>query len=327
MKKLFAIMLALMLVLTMGSALAEEQTDMTSVTVTKKYVLVGAGSSPAETFTLEQVGDGRVVEGEATSAPALGTITGASFDAGAATTDGATANITITLPAYERVGIYEYTLQEVAGSKAGVKYYGGTIKLVVTVISDTNRNIRVAAVHTESEGGVKSDTFTNTYSAGSLSISKEVTGNLGDKSKYFAFEVTLTGEEGKTYAEPFKVDGGSNESNPDSIAIGTSETFYLKDGETITIANLPYGVSYTVVETLDDAYDTYINGSETASADGKAEGKVEAEETTVAYRNDNNNGEIDTGITTDNLPYIVLMGIVVLAGVAMIAKRRMAHND
>lgn len=335
MKKLFAIMLALMLVLTMGSALAQEEptySDASTVTVTKKYVLVGAGSSPAETFTLEQVGDGSVVEGEATSAPDLGTITGASFDAGAATTAGAEAGITINLPEYDHVGIYEYTLQEVAGTNAGVAYYGETIKLVVTVINDTDGNIRVAAVHTESEGGEKSDTFINTYSAGKLEIKKNVKGNLGDTNKYFKFTVTLRGEEGKTYASSYAVSGGSwtegtadMPANPTSVVVKPGEdteyTFYLKHEDTITIANLPYGVTYTVVE-ADYTADGYETTGEVESPTA-----INSAATTVTVTNTNDNADIDTGITTDNLPYIVLMGIVVLAGVAMIAKRRMAHND
>lgn len=320
MKKLFAIMLALMLVLTMGSALAEEYEDQQTVTVTKRYQLIGDGSSPEETFTLVQVGS-RVVEGEAETAPELGTITGAHFAAGAATTAGAEAGITINLPRYDHVGIYEYTLQEVAGMNAGVAYYGQNIKLVVTVINDTDGNIRVAAVHTESEGGEKSDTFTNTYSAGELNITKNVEGNLGDTDKYFEFTVTLTGESDKTYAVNFAVSGGSYESNPTTIALNEPTKFYLSDGDTITIENLPYGVTYTVEE-ADYTADGYTTEGEISTPE-----KIDSAAETVTVTNTNNNADIDTGITTDNLPYIVLMGIVVLAGVAMIAKRRMAHND
>ncbi len=67
-------------------AFAAEQLpeDKASVDIGKTYRLVGDGSSPAEIFTLEQVGDGVVKDGEATFAPALGTITGAEFEAGAA---------------------------------------------------------------------------------------------------------------------------------------------------------------------------------------------------------------------------------------------------
>ena len=205
MKKFVAILLTLMLVLGIGAAVADEgpatpTTDLTdheTVKIKKVYKLEGAGTSPVETFTLKQVGDGTVTNGEATSAPALGTITGAAFAAGAATANGATGEITVALPEYTSVGVYEYTLQEVAGTTAGVAYYGKTIKLVVTVVNGTDGNIRVAAVHTESEDEVKSDKFENTYSAGTLTVKKTVTGNLGDKKKEFDFTVTFAAPEGK----------------------------------------------------------------------------------------------------------------------------------
>ncbi len=315
MKKFIAILLALMLLGLSAASLAEGNTDMTSVTVTKVYKLVGAGSSPAETFTLEQVGAGRVTSGEATEAPALGTITGAAFEAGAATEDGAKGEITIALPTYTNVGVYEYTLQEVAGKTAGVAYYGEQIRLVVTVINDETGNLRVAAVHTESVGGEKSDTFANTYSAGTLNVTKTVTGNLGDKSQFFEFKVTLTGEEGKTYANSYTVSGGSREGNPSSIKIGEETTFYLKHGETLSIANLPYGVSYTVTETAAKGYTTTKEGDS---------GSINAAAQTAAFTNDRTT-TVDTGITTDSLPYVLLLGIVVLAGAVLFVKRR-ANN-
>lgn len=124
---------------------------MTSITIRKDYKLIGAGSSPAETFTLEQSG-GRVIDGDAQFAPALGAITGAGFEEGAAADPAASGTITVTLPQYDSVGIYEYTLIEKAGTTAGVAYYGNAIKLVVTVINGDDGKLRVAAVHTESEG-------------------------------------------------------------------------------------------------------------------------------------------------------------------------------
>ena len=60
MKKFIAILLTLMLLCLSAGALAQGDTDvpaaptytdMTSVTVTKVYKLVGEGTSPAETFT------------------------------------------------------------------------------------------------------------------------------------------------------------------------------------------------------------------------------------------------------------------------------------
>lgn len=335
MKKFVAILLTLMLVLGIGAAVADEApatptTDLTdhgTVTIKKVYKLVGAGTSPAETFTLEQVGVGRVTDGDATSAPALGTITGAAFNEGAATADGTTiGNITVALPEYTNVGVYEYTLQEVAGNTAGVAYYGKTIKLVVTVVNGTVGNIRVAAVHTEDEGGTKSSEFINTYRAGTLKVSKTVAGNLGDKNKYFEFKVTLTGENGKTYGASYAVTGGSKDDNPKSIVIGQETTFMLKHGDTLSIANLPYGVTYTVteVDAKENEKGVLMNGDYEVTKTGDS-GTIGTASQTAAFTN-TKTGSIDTGVTTENLPYVLLIGFVVLAGAALLIKRK-AHNN
>lgn len=321
MKKFVAILLTLMLVLGMTAAVAEATpTNMEKATIKKMYKLTNAGTtSPEETFTLEQIGNGKVTDGDAASAPHLGTITGAAFAAGAATVDGLTGDITVALPEYDTVGVYEYILREVAGSTAGVEYYTGDIKLVVTVVNGDNGKLRVAAVHTEGKGETKNDTFTNTYSAGTLSVSKTVTGNLGDKDKYFEFKVTLTGEADKTYGASYEVTGSSNTSNPATIKIGEETTFQLKHGDTINIANLPYGVGYTVTEATAEGYTT------TKSGDTGVIGENDEAVKTAAFTNDKG-GTIDTGVTTENLPYVILMGLVVLAGAALLLKRK-AHNN
>lgn len=338
MKKLFAMLLALVMCLALcvpAFATEPEQptepeepantieiggktyTDATTVTIKKSYKLIGAGTSPVETFTLEQVGDGVVTESDETTAPKLGTITGATFAAGDASATGKVGEITIQLPPYEKVGVYTYTLKEVAGTTAGVTYYGNNIRLVVTVANGTNGTLRIAAVHTETEEGEdKSDTFQNTYSAGTLNISKTVTGNLGDKTKYFEFKVTLTGETGKTYGATYAVSGGSNSANPSSIVIGTETTFLLKHGETISIANLPYGVSYTVTETAADGYTTTKTGDT---------GSIAAAEQTAAFTN-TRGATIDTGVMLDSMPYVLALVIVAGGAAVMFVRKRRVED-
>lgn len=320
MKKLLSIGLAAMLAFGLATtSFAEEARDVTTptdgiVTIHKVYKLENAGTkSPAETFTLEQVDKGVVKDGEAKTAPDLGTITGAKFDDGAATISGTTGDITVALPEYTNVGVYEYTLKEVAGTTAGVTYYDKGIKLVVTVVNDNNGKLRIAAVHTESTGEAKSDNFPNTYKAGELDVSKTVTGNLGDKNKYFEFKVTLTGENGKTYRDSYAVTGGSNTANPSTIKIGEETTFLLKHGDTITIANLPYGVTYTVTETAAEGYTTEKTG---------ADGTISAADQIAAFTN-TKDGSIDTGVVLNNMPYILVLAVLA-AGVAVfiIRKRR-----
>ena len=150
-KKFFAGVVAAAMMLTMGATAAfaagntndstivigdKTYSDAQTVTIKKTYKLVGAGKNASETFTLEQVGNGTVKDGDKTyTVPALGTITGATFAENTATTNGATGNITIALPAYTKAGVYEYTLKEVATSAtAGVSYYSKNIKLVVSVV-------------------------------------------------------------------------------------------------------------------------------------------------------------------------------------------------
>lgn len=304
---------------TTGSSTTATYTDQSTVTIKKAYKLTNDGTtSPEETFTLEQVGKGRVTNGDATAVvPDLGAITGAKFKEGAATVSGATGDITVALPNYDKVGVYEYTLKEVAGTTAGVDYYPDDIKLVVTVVNDDNGKLRIAAVHTESTGEAKSDKFPNTYKAGELDVSKTVTGNLGDKNKYFEFKVTLTGEEGKTYADSYAVSGANNAGNPTSVEVKAGEkkeyTFKLKHGDTIRIKNLPYNVTYTVTETAAEGYTTTKDGDT---------GSISAADQTAAFTN-TKDGSIDTGVVLNNMPYILVLAVLA-AGVAVfiIRKRR-----
>ena len=323
-KKVLATVLALTMMLCMSvtvfAAGKTTDSDQNTVTITKKYKATNEGTtSPAETFTVEQIGNGVVKDGEAASAPALGTIIGADFEAGDASTDGTKGTITITLPEYTKVGVYEYTLREVSGTTAGVTYYGSDIKLVVTVIQDTSGKLRVATVHTEEEGNVKSDTFENTYSAGTLSVTKTVTGNLGDQEKKFNFAVTFTKPEGKNVDSTIAatVAGQSVNFNPTWEDGTYTYEFQLAHDETASFSNIPYGVSYEVVETEAEGYTTTKTGDR---------GDISSASVTAAFENDKS-GTVDTGINLDNIPYILVFAVVVVAAFAVFAARRRRFQD
>lgn len=360
-KKLIALALVLCMVFCLSVAVFADETTTPQYTdngdeviIKKTYRLIGEGTSPEETFKLEQTG-ARQLDGDTMDVPNLiGKMEGpegnqvlvvgeVKFEAGDASTNGLTREIKIKIPAAEdfNVGKYEYTLSEIAGSNAGVTYYGKDIKLFITVVEE-NGHKRIAAVHTEDalpDGSYKDtskvdddnkptskkDTFENTYSAGKLNITKTVKGNLGDKDKYFKFTVTLTGEENKNTPATLDVSKTSYESNETSIKVGTAKDFYLKDGETLTISNLPKGMSYEVEEAdytgASEGYTTTVNEQEGR----KLTGTMGTENVTAAFVN-LKDGTIDTGVYMDSLPYILALAFAFGGAVVLFTRKRRVED-
>ena len=305
------------------AASGETHADMDSVVIKKNYELANEGTfSPAETFSFDIEADNVTdasddITPENMPMPTIGTVSYLRGEAGSTTK---TKEIKIDLPKYNSVGVYTYIIHEVAGHSAGVTYYGDAILLRVTVIEQDGK-LRIAAVHTEdpeSTGEGKKDDFDNRYSAGELEVHKDVEGIMGNKDKYFEFTVQLTGEEGKTYQDSYAITGGSYDANPASIEIRPGETteatFYLKDGDTIHIENLPYGVEYKVSETPVADYVTTETGTE-----GEVDEAVEQ-----ANFTNTKGGTVDAGVVLDSAPY--LFTLTGAAGVGLLLTLRRRHQ-
>ena len=323
-KRLFACLLALTMMLGLSAtAFATEtaekvQTPANGGTVTfeKEYKLVGEGISPAETFEFNIAKAGVENGGGDAEKQDMPTVGTAAYAQNGATTAGNKKEVTVALPTYTSVGVYSYIITEKTGTTAGVAYDSKSVTMKVTAV-DNNGTIEIAAVSFTKAGKKLADNeaaFNNTYTANKLSISKTVAGNLGDKSKYFDFTVTLTGKEGEEYSLPATITGGSDKSGKkENVAISGTTTFKLKHGDTITIENLPAGVSYKVEEATPSDY--------TMNATGQ-EGTMDAEAKTAAFTN-TKTGDIDTGVYLDNLPYIlVFAGVLAIAAVFIVRRRR-----
>ena len=219
--------------------------DESSITIKKIYKVVNSGTTaPAETFELEIKNNGKpfeVTDSTATTetAPALNTEQKieAAFSSGSTVTDNTNSvNFTVSLPTYTQVGVYKYKLAEKDGGTAGTTYQTRDITLVVTVIEQDGK-VRVASVHIEEPNGAKSGDVTNTFSAGSLAVKKNVTGALGDRNYEFKVDVTFTAPEGDTVKNniTYVEDGATKTIAPSDWTNGTaSVTIQLKDAETIT---------------------------------------------------------------------------------------------
>lgn len=340
-KKLTAGALALSMMFAMATpafALTSPEiqcSDMTSVTFTKTYEATNTNTtSPEEEFKFDIVGVDvtDAAEGVTIGTYGMPTVGTAHYIAGEAGSADKAKKITVALPTYGSVGIYTYKITEKAQGTAGVTYWGKDIILKVTVIEQGGK-IRVAAVHTEdakadgtydtSKGGTstKNDNFPNTYSAGSLAVTKKVTGNLGDKDKKFEVTVTFKAPEGKTVKEAIKYseDGKDKTIATSAWKNGEAEVkINLADSNTVTFMNIPYDVTYTVVEKDYKTTDGYDAADYNFSDIDK---KIDSANDTVTITN-NKGGTVDTGVILDNAPYILMLAVVAGAAMTLVIKKR-----
>lgn len=347
MKKIISLLLTLIMVFSLATvAFAEEEppatpkyTDASTITFTKSYEAVGEGAvSPKETFEFENIAFVSATETgveytEDWATANLPTISTVDYAEGAAGSENKTGTFTVTLPTnYPSVGIYTYSFNEKDKNVEGVTYNTTTMRLVVTVVEENGLK-RVAAVHCEpvaAEGEAqvpKTNTFDNTYSAGKLSVKKLVTGNLGDKTKEFTIKVSFTASVGDTVMSDITYTD-TDDNVPKTIEAGTNGwttkdvEITLNHDETITFANIPAGVTYTVVETdLANKANTGATDTYTATYSGE-NGTIVAGVTSNAVVTNTKDTDVDTGISLDSAPYFLMLAVAVFGMVALVSKKR-----
>lgn len=316
----------------LGAAAPALAEDAQNATVNVTYTQEGEGTRPSETLTYTS--DNKSVEGSSkysgTDFPKL-TVTGTTVDS---TKNG---TVTINLPTYETVGIYKYELTPsyTVSNDAGVSYDNQHLYVTVTVKQTDNGLERAVAVHRGSADGGKTGDIALKYSTGKLTVTKKITGNLGDKQKKFDFKVELTGPDGK------KINGTYHYTVPGSTVAktitftngkATVTDVSLANDESIVITDLPAGVSYDVSELNGDAVAEDGTGK---AADGytlKSVEKSDSTETIAAndadtetYTNDKSETNIDTGVLLNNAPYIAIIGGAAVVAIYVVNKRR--HSD
>lgn len=360
-KRILAFMMAAAMVF--GSATAvmaadegqSSAVDTMTVTIKKNYQVNGAegAKSPAETFRFEDAtlafvagtkyNDPNAVDAEESVDDSMDipakvktiTVKGPSYSEGENGEKDITA--VITAAKYDSVGRYIYTFQETAGNTAGVTYDSGKYRLYVTVINgNTAGTYKIGAAYVKKQGETdKVKEIVNTYQAGKLQITKEVTGNVGDKNKVFDVNVTLTVAGGKTVNAPVSIVANDGTAQ-DKAEISTTDwsgnqatvTVKVKNGTTVELKNLPVGVSYTVEEATYNDYTTSYTQNGTRLTGTPADTAVRATATDTVVIKNHKDTTVDTGVIISNLPYILILAAVA-AGLVLFAagKKRRADED
>lgn len=191
----------------------------------------------------------------------------------------------------------------------------------------TNQDCTEGSKFDFDEDTIKEDTtFYAKYvpASANLTVSKTVTGKLGDTNKAFTFTIT-------------KADGTAANITDTNIEISEADRakvewkgngqFTLKDGASIIFKNLPSG-QYKVVEDnySGEKYETsYVVDSGTPENRREASVTIGTDAKTIVFTN-NCTLQPDLGVLLDTLPYIVILAVVA-GGVALLMLRKRRKED
>lgn len=208
------------------------------------------------------------------------------------------------------------------------------------------------------------EAFKNSYGDSnlqSLELSKTIHGSLGNLNDKFTFNVKFSAKEGVN-ASQYKgvsvtngtehIAGLNNTVNDGLLELGKTYTVTLGHDNSITFGNLPEGVTYEISEntTIRNAENKYVNGEYTVSvSDTKGatrinetakplvavneegthfgiKGAITTGTNPVAFHN-TKEGTPDMGVVLDNAPYIAMLAIVAIGGVALMLNKRRRDEE
>lgn len=191
------------------------------------------------------------------------------------------------------------------------------------------------------------DAFHNTYGADNavnavngVELKKTVHGNFGDLGKEFTFNVAFTKGADKNYG-PITVDNtagydiykaaenGEKGEKVEGTELEYGQTYIvtLKHDTKITFNNLPAGVTYTMTEKGKDAASNTLDGLYVVKGEqpnGTVSAGAEVDKVNIENTNE---GSPDMGVVLDNAPYIALLAIVAIGGVALMLNKRRRDEE
>lgn len=262
-------------------------------------------------------------------------------------------------------GKYLYEISENAGQTVATTY-AAPVYMAVTVAhkvdAETNQietgeyeyyvtmfSSKGAALNATGDSATgkvnNTEAFTNTYGDGNLytlTLDKTVQGSFGDLGETFTFVIEFTGDANRYANVVVETNQGTIKDADDnavtSLALNTPYTITLGHKNKIVFNNLPKDISYKIYEKNTPADSK--NGQYTVSVadttmqnvtiDGKTvlgvTDSVNNANVTVSFVN-THEGTPDMGVVLDNAPYIAMLAIVAIGGVALMLNKRRRDEE
>ncbi len=161
----------------------------------------------------------------------------------------------------------------------------------------------------------------------SVKVAKQVTGNFGDKTREFKFEITFTDANGKALRLVQTDKAPTYSITSDTTVGGEKLTVLMKDKGEITLTNVPIGGTLVVTEIEASGYQTSYKIGETESQEGNVARYIVPENGgTITFIN-HRNVSPDTGVFVDSLPYILIIACVAGVAALFLIRRRKKRED
>nr|WP_276925305.1 FctA domain-containing protein [Faecalibaculum rodentium] len=154
---------------------------------------------------------------------------------------------------FDQPGDYAYTIHEVKGELDEVTYDETSYSAVVHVTDPGNGQLVATVEYKNGDSVIGAPVFENRINPGSLSITKTVENETEYiKDREFTFTLSLKDKDGKALTDSYNWKS-MTEGRSGSIKDG--ETLTLRNGEIITINDLPSGTEYSFEETSAEGFE------------------------------------------------------------------------
>lgn len=154
----------------------------------------------------------------------------------------------------------------------------------------------------------------NTAQTEEVTITKQVTGNMGDRDKYFEFTVNCT---------EAMIEGTGYTLSED----GKTATFNLKDDGSITLQGVRKGATLIISEVNAGGYTTTIKVGDQPIANKNYTLPVNSNNKVLITVINDKDWIVDTGVLLDSLPYILILVVVILGAVLFLKNRKRRNDD